>query len=177
MLEIGKNIVSGLWNGICSAIGWLRDSIKGFAKGILDGIKSVLGIHSPSILFRDEVGRNLALGLSEGFISSMDEVKTEMQKAVPTSFGSDINMNLNAGNRHNFGINKNDLSEYTPENSYTTSNKTNYESNTYSPQFNLTINGSVTDRDTPRKIKQFMKEAMQEAFQSMERKRPALVEV
>lgn len=69
------------------------------------------------------------------------------------------------------------LGAYTPENSYSKNNGESYESNTYSPQFNLTVNGSATDRSTQRQIKQFMKEAMKEAFESMERKRPALVEV
>lgn len=186
MLEIGKNIVTGIWNGICGAVGWLMNMIKDFAKGILDGIKSSLGIHSPSILFRDEVGRNLALGLGEGFVSTMDNVKNEMQKALPTSFGTRLNMYVNKDNKQGINTNNNNisnylfgygLSEYTPDSSYTTSNKTNYESNTYSPQFNLTVNGSVTDRTTQRQIKQFMKEAMEEAFESMQRKRPDLVEV
>lgn len=60
MLSIGNNIVSGIWNGISNSIGWITNKVKEFAKGILDGIKSALGIHSPSKVFKQEVGKNLA---------------------------------------------------------------------------------------------------------------------
>ena len=56
MLNIGRNIVQGLWNGIVNAKNWVIGKVKEFARGILDGMKSALGIHSPSALFRDEVG-------------------------------------------------------------------------------------------------------------------------
>ena len=96
MLEIGKNIVEGIWNGIKNATKWITDKVKEFAKGILDGIKSVLGIKSPSKLFRDEVGKNLALGLGEGFVDTMSEVKKDMEKALPTDFSTDLNMAVNS---------------------------------------------------------------------------------
>lgn len=85
MLEIGKNIVSGIWSGISGAAAWLWDKITGWASSIVDGIKGFFGIHSPSTLFRDEVGKNLALGLGEGFTGSMRAVAKKMQGAVPTS--------------------------------------------------------------------------------------------
>lgn len=91
--EIGSNIVSGLWEGIKNAGGWIKDKIKGFASGILDGMKSVLGIHSPSTLFRDEVGKNIALGLGEGFTDEMKNISAEMQNSIPTDF--DVNGSYN----------------------------------------------------------------------------------
>lgn len=48
MIEIGGNLVSGLWEGITGGIEWLGDKIKGFGKGVLDGIKDVFDINSPS---------------------------------------------------------------------------------------------------------------------------------
>lgn len=48
VLSIGKNIVKGLWNGISDMTGWVVDKITGFASGIIDTAKDVLGIHSPS---------------------------------------------------------------------------------------------------------------------------------
>lgn len=96
LLNVGKNIVQGLWNGITGAGNWIRDKVKGFAKGILDGMKSALGIHSPSTVFRDQVGKNLALGVGEGFENEMKEVTNDMQNAIPTSFGTDINVGSNS---------------------------------------------------------------------------------
>ena len=40
MLDIGKNIVQGLWNGINNAKDWVLDKIKGFGESVLNGIKS-----------------------------------------------------------------------------------------------------------------------------------------
>lgn len=46
--EIGRNIVEGLWNGISNATNWIKEKVGTFAKGILDGMKQALEIHSPS---------------------------------------------------------------------------------------------------------------------------------
>lgn len=81
MLETGKNIVSGLWNGITSMGGWLRDQISGFAGGILDGFKESFGIASPSKVMRDSVGKYLAQGLGVGFIDEIPQIGKEALKA------------------------------------------------------------------------------------------------
>lgn len=91
--EIGKNIVQGLWNGISGAAGWLTDKVKSFATGILDGMKSAMGIHSPSTVFRDQVGKYIAQGVGVGFESEMKTVAADMQDAIPTSFDVDTTVN------------------------------------------------------------------------------------
>ena len=48
-------------------------------------IKSFFGISSPSKLFRDSIGANLALGLGLGFEDEMNKVADQMQAAVPTT--------------------------------------------------------------------------------------------
>ena len=83
ILSIGSDIVHGIWNGISGAAGWLADKVRGFAGGILDGMKSALGIHSPSRLFRDEVGKYIAQGIGEGFEGEMGNVTRQMQDAMP----------------------------------------------------------------------------------------------
>ena len=85
MLEIGKNIVEGIWNGISGAAGWLWDQISGFCSGIVDGIKSFFGINSPSTLFRDDVGVFLAQGIGVGFEEEMKSVSKEMADSLPTT--------------------------------------------------------------------------------------------
>ena len=92
LASIGTNIVQGLWNGINNAKDWVLGKIKGFGKSILNGIKSIFGIHSPSTVFRDQVGKNLALGIGEGFEDEMANVTSEMQNAIPTSFDTDLNV-------------------------------------------------------------------------------------
>ena len=91
VLSIGGDIVRGIWNGISGAAGWLADKVKGFASGILDGMKDALGIHSPSRLFRDQVGKYIAQGIGEGFTDEMGSVVGQMQDAMPdpSAFVSD----------------------------------------------------------------------------------------
>ena len=82
VIDIGKNIVQGIWNGISGAASWLWNKITGWCSSIFDGIKSFFGIHSPSKLFADDVGKMLGLGIGEGFDDSLSSVYKEMQYAV-----------------------------------------------------------------------------------------------
>ena len=84
MLSIGKNIVTGLWNGISGMVGWMTNKVKDFAKSILGGIKKALGIHSPSTIFRDQVGRYIALGIGEGFENNVptDDMSSSLADSV-----------------------------------------------------------------------------------------------
>ena len=66
MLSIGSNIVKGVWNGISGAAGWLYGKVKSFATGVIDKMKSALGIHSPSMVAEEQVGKNVALGVANG---------------------------------------------------------------------------------------------------------------
>ena len=93
--EVGKDLVKGLWNGINNAKDWVLDKIKGFGKSVLNGIKSFFGIHSPSTLFRDEIGSNLALGIGEGFEDEMGNVTKDIQDALPNDFDLGVNTNIN----------------------------------------------------------------------------------
>lgn len=94
VLSIGGDIVRGIWNGISGAAGWLAGKVKSFASGILDGMKDALGIHSPSRLFRDQVGKYIAQGIGEGFTDEMGSVVGQMQDAMPdpSAFVSDTQM-------------------------------------------------------------------------------------
>ena len=78
--KVGLQLVQGLWQGISNATQWVLDKIRGFGESILNGIKSIFGIHSPSRVFRDQIGKNLALGLGEGFEEGMDDVSSDMIK-------------------------------------------------------------------------------------------------
>lgn len=81
IVEIGGNLVSGIWEGISNAASWLWDKVTGFFSGIVDGVKNFLGIHSPSTVFAD-IGGNMAAGVGEGFGGEMDGVSADMQGAM-----------------------------------------------------------------------------------------------
>lgn len=93
MADIGRSLLQGLWNGIANVKDWLVDKIWSLGATITDTLKSILGIHSPSTVFRDEIGKNLALGLGEGFESTMKDVTRTMQDSVPKSFDMSANIN------------------------------------------------------------------------------------
>ena len=80
--DTGKYLVEGLYNGILSKANWLYNQVRSFAKNIVGNIKSALGIHSPSTVMRDEVGKYLAQGLGVGFDKELDSVYNDMQRAI-----------------------------------------------------------------------------------------------
>lgn len=83
IIEVGKDIVRGLWEGIKAMASWIGDKVKGFVGGVVDGVKGVLGIHSPSRVFAG-IGQNMALGLGQGFERQMQRVSSGIQDAIPT---------------------------------------------------------------------------------------------
>lgn len=115
--QIGRNMVEGLWNGIKNMGNWLKDKIFGFASGITNSIKSFFGIHSPSVLFRDEIGKMLPRGLAVGVdlesdkaIESVNRMAEDMyntmQNAVDIEMGK-TSMNLSTTASMNKTINVN----------------------------------------------------------------------
>ena len=83
--NIGKNLLNGIWEGIKNTKDWLLNKIKGFAKTITNGIKSFFGIHSPSKLFRNEIGKNLILGVGVAFEKDDDLINKQIN-----DFGDDV---------------------------------------------------------------------------------------
>ena len=106
-VSLGTNLIKGIWQGISDAGAWLRNKISGFFGGVVGSIKSFFGIHSPSTLFKEEIGKNLALGVGEGFSDTMSDVTADMQGAIPTSFDTSVNMNASSsyGSNYDYMVN------------------------------------------------------------------------
>lgn len=66
LVSAGRNIIQGLINGITGAISGAISAVQNAVGGIIDGAKSLLGIHSPSRVFRDEIGRMIPEGMALG---------------------------------------------------------------------------------------------------------------
>jgi phage-related protein len=106
MANIGRNIVSGLWNGMQSMVSWLRDKVTGFFKNLIpDWAEKALGIASPSKVFAG-IGQNIINGLSSTFNApAVKSVSNRAQAgiAVPKislpslQSRSGINVTINAG--------------------------------------------------------------------------------
>ena len=82
MADIGYNIVTGIWNGISGAAGWLWNQISGFCSNIVNGIKSFFGINSPSKLMEDAVGKWLPPGIAVGFEDAMPKAMREIDASM-----------------------------------------------------------------------------------------------
>ena len=82
---IGKNIIQGIINGFSSMGSFIKNAIKNVCSSMLNGIKSFFGIHSPSTLMRDQVGKNLILGVGVAFEKDDDLIDKQIN-----NFGDDV---------------------------------------------------------------------------------------
>ena len=78
-ISVGVNIIKGIESGVASAAGQLVDAAVSAATDALNWVKSKLGIHSPSRVFRDQVGKNMALGIGVGFEDNIPYKDMEKQ--------------------------------------------------------------------------------------------------
>lgn len=90
VVSLGSDVVKGLWNGISNMSKWIAEKIKGFGKGVVDGLKKFFKISSPSKLFRDEIGKFLAMGIGEGFEDTLPDTIAGMKDSL-----ADMTTNLN----------------------------------------------------------------------------------
>ncbi len=82
MFNVGVDLLKGVWEGILSMGDWLWKKVKGLFNGLTDKIKDFFGINSPSKLFENEIGKNLALGVGDGFVDEMKTVQRDMTAAM-----------------------------------------------------------------------------------------------
>ena len=83
--EIGHNIIDGIKEGILGMAGTLVQSAKDVAGKALDGMKSFLGIHSPSKVFENQVGKMIDLGVAGGVDNNSNVVEAAMQDLSNTA--------------------------------------------------------------------------------------------
>lgn len=127
IVEIGGNIVKGLWDGICGLVSWLWDSVSGWISGIWDGICDFFGIHSPSkemawvgeMLVKGLAGSidkngdmavRAAEGMSSDVSSVMNSLADDMKTALPTDFSIDGNVKGLVDNSNSAAFGKSGLS-------------------------------------------------------------------
>lgn len=91
MWSVGGDLIKGLINGIKN-FDFLGE-VKSIADRLVGNFKSFFGIRSPSKLFENEIGNNLALGVGKGFESTMKDVNADMQSAVKTDYSFNMTGN------------------------------------------------------------------------------------
>lgn len=76
--EVGSQLVHGLFNGISNAATWLYEKVKGWASSVVGWIKDFFGIHSPSKVFADEIGKFIPPGITLGVEQAMPRAMRDM---------------------------------------------------------------------------------------------------
>ena len=97
--SIGRNIVNGIVSGVTGAAGSLYSALSNLAGNALSAAKKKLGIHSPSRVFRDEVGRYITQGIGVGMEKeSLSSSAEGVKKRLLNDFsGTQLNSNLANG--------------------------------------------------------------------------------
>lgn len=85
-MQIGRDILSGLWNGLTERYESLKEGISGFATGLVTTVKGALGIESPSTVFH-EIGVNMMQGLGNGITEAAGSVSGALGAVVSSAAG------------------------------------------------------------------------------------------
>ena len=94
MADIGKNAIKGMVDGITGSFKWAKEKIGEFNSGLVNGFKDALGIHSPSRVMRDQVGKYVGLGLVEGINSTVTDVEKAM-RGLTSKVEASVNPTIN----------------------------------------------------------------------------------
>lgn len=87
MLKVGKDVIRGLWDGIKSLGGWLKDQVVGFAGGVIDGFKRGFGSNSPAKKMIP-VGVTLPQGLSVGLLKGERDLLKDVRGVASNVVGA-----------------------------------------------------------------------------------------
>ena len=106
MVSIGKNIISGILRGITSGASNLYNKMREIANRALNAAKEKLGIHSPSRVFADEVGKYIPEGITVGIkLNAKNTLEAIQDFASSLTSAIDTNKFLGQTNLATAGIN------------------------------------------------------------------------
>ena len=115
--NIGKNAVQGLINGLMSGASALWNAAQSLASKAWNGMKSALGIHSPSKVMAEEVGQWIPKGVTVGIEANAgntlkaikDYAQSLVQEIDTNKFLGEVNMATSGININTEGSNNNNL--------------------------------------------------------------------
>lgn len=82
LTNAGKQLIQGLWNGIESMKDWVFSKIGGFVHNMTDAVKKFFGIHSPSKIWANEIGKFLPPGITVGMDKAMPDTIRDMESQL-----------------------------------------------------------------------------------------------
>ena len=113
--EVGSQLVHGLFNGISNAAAWLYEKVKGWASSVVGWIKDFFGIHSPSKVFADEIGKfippGITLGVEQAMPRAMRDMGTQLSALSAIPMPGSTTTNLGGVNIVVYGAQGQDVSE------------------------------------------------------------------
>ena len=96
LLSVGKNLVTGLWQGIKNNMAWLKDNFVNGIMNVVQSVKNALGIHSPSDVMADSVGEQMPAGIAEGWTRRMPQLRQQLAQSMhglTTALSGEVNVN------------------------------------------------------------------------------------
>ena len=107
LIKAGADLLAGLFKGLLNPKE-IAKSVKKLFNGIVDGLKSLFGIHSPSKVMENLIGKNLALGIGEGFDNNIKGVNAKIKNAIDLdNLAVDVNGNYaNGGGSRSVVVNQ-----------------------------------------------------------------------
>ena len=102
--NIGKNLIEGLWNGIGDKVSWITEKIKGFGESVLNSIKGIFGIHSPSKEFA-WIGKMCVAGFDDGMedLGNMDGIQKNINASLDSMKMSVSGGSIDSGSTTTYG--------------------------------------------------------------------------
>lgn len=95
--NVGRDIVTGIWNGIAGSATWMYNRVREFAGSILSNIKGALKIGSPSKVMAKEVGRWIPAGIAQGIEKNRKVVERAMNGISGLASGTQVNLGMSSG--------------------------------------------------------------------------------
>lgn len=94
MIEYGGDIVDGIWQGISGGWDWLTSQVRRLANRLFEAAKEALGINSPSKVFADGIGKNIALGIGVGYEKAIGGVSKTISGSLTALADNGISANV-----------------------------------------------------------------------------------
>ena len=88
---IGMSIVDGIRKGITEQWERLKSDVSHLFTGLVDWIKKLLGIHSPSRVFAD-IGQNMAAGIGDGWASTIGDINRQIGESLQPQYVVGVDM-------------------------------------------------------------------------------------
>ena len=89
--DIGKSIVDGIRKGITEQWQRLKADVSNLFTGLVDWIKKLLGIHSPSTVFAG-IGTNMAKGIGAGWQDTIGDINRDIAATLQPQYVVGVDM-------------------------------------------------------------------------------------